>query len=101
MLKNLDQTHFLKKQGYINCSGNSTIVQNFYYKTFHYENDQNGNSILFFFYLLNIHLINTLPNLSPLTFCFIKPVNFNAKIEVFNLTLSSSYEFVAKNVHSS
>ena len=57
----------------------SNSVQNIYSKTFYYKNDPNSKAILFLSLEINIHLINTLSNL--LTFCFIKLINFDAKIK--------------------
>ena len=70
------------------------IVQNLYSKTFCYKNDQGSNSILYFFKLFCIHLINTL--LSLLTFDIIKSINFDAKNSSFQLVSEPSYEFIAK-----
>ena len=55
---------------------NNTIVQYVYSKSFYYKNDQKGKTILFSVLKINIHLMNTISN--PLTFYFIKSINFNA-----------------------
>ena len=67
-------------------SSNTAIVQNIFIKTILYKNDQKGKAILFLLKNNNIHLINTISNLS--TFCLTKSLNFNAEIEVFNWSLS-------------
>ena len=67
-------------------SSNTAIVQNIFFKTILYKNDQKGKAILFLLKNNNIHLINTISNLS--TFCLTKSLNFNAEIEVFNWSLS-------------
>jgi hypothetical protein len=72
---------FFKNLGVINCSCNSSIVQNLYSKTFHYKNNQKGKTVLFFILKIKNHLINTLSYLS--TFCSIKSVNFNTEMDFF------------------
>ena len=67
-------------------SSNTAIVQNIFIKTILYKNDQKGKAILFLLKNNNIHLINTISNLS--TFCLTKSLNFNAEIEVFDWSLS-------------
>ena len=90
-LKTFDLTHFLpykivkkSKSVVLNC--NSTIVQNIYFKTFHYKKTQSANLIFFFILKMNNHFIITHSDLK--TFCFIKPVNVNHFLETFlnNLT---------------
>ena len=80
------------KSGVMKWSSNITIVQNLYSKTFYYK-------IIIFYLKKNIQLVITFSYL--LTFYFIKQINFNSDMQVFNWFLSLLINLYLKTVQPS